>query len=464
MFKSIPGNDHLLISLEGRFKSKIATMTDRGCTPEIVDGKVALDIYGEFVTVDVEWLAMMAHYEVFLPESLRDRDQDIYFQNGQMRIKRPIEVFEGFRLVPGFPRYGVSREGFVRDIYSHEPVNIMERTRLGDVDYLRIRIYDPKVGRKCEKVLHRLVALAWVKNPDPINKIYVNHKDGNKANTHFTNLEWVTSGENNIHAVEYSLRSDNQPCEIRNVQTGEVVRFRSYSEAAQRLGSNASALISYMKRIRKTKLFLNLYEIRLLETSNEWLHADCIKKAGRYVTTVTSNDGSVETFYDTRDLVRRYRLWNLPSNSLKEIISRMADVYPDLRVTVVDQYDNREIQALRISDRVVLEASTIREMSRLTSVDHRIINSRIKKKKLVQTNGYVFRYKADESWPDTIPELQSRSMCISAVYGQTGEILKFESLRSAARHFGVDRHLIKARLRTNKDHQGWTFQESNTSI
>ena len=67
----------------------------------------------------------------------------------------------------------------------------------------------PRVSIRLDKkksrsfYLHRLVALAFLENP--LNKPCVNHIDGDKLNSHFSNLEWCTNEENNDHAVRIGL-------------------------------------------------------------------------------------------------------------------------------------------------------------------------------------------------------------------------------------------------------------------
>jgi hypothetical protein len=79
--------------------------------------------------------------------------------------------------------------------------------------YLRVNLH--LNGKIIRRGVHQLVAIAYVPNDDPINKVVINHRDGNKLNNSPDNLEWVTWRENEAHAVIHGLKARGE----RNCQT-----------------------------------------------------------------------------------------------------------------------------------------------------------------------------------------------------------------------------------------------------
>lgn len=99
--------------------------------------------------------------------------------------------------ISGFPGYQVSNLGRVKS--KRQALKPIFNKTYKDVGYYRVKLSGGNI-----RYIHRLVAIAFLPNPD--NKPTVNHKDSNKANNAASNLEWATVSENNQHAYDNGKR------------------------------------------------------------------------------------------------------------------------------------------------------------------------------------------------------------------------------------------------------------------
>lgn len=131
---------------------------------------------------------------------------------------------ELWEFIPKYPNYQVSNSG---KIYSLNKDKLLTPSIVWS-GYKMVRLYNK--GYSKDYSVHRLVAQSWCNNPD--NKKVVNHKDGDKLNNYFLNLEWVTDSENQIHAYKTGLKKvmcgNNHP--MSKLNENNIIEIRKLYE------------------------------------------------------------------------------------------------------------------------------------------------------------------------------------------------------------------------------------------
>lgn len=127
------------------------------------------------------------------------------------------------KLAPGFT---VTRSGTVIDPDGKE----CSRYKNGD-GYLTVAVKDID-SRWVTVGVHRLVALAFIRNDKPEIRDQVNHFDLDKLNNHASNLDWVSNEENQMHYSLVRGTGRNDRLILEHKLTGESLLVGSLAEAA----------------------------------------------------------------------------------------------------------------------------------------------------------------------------------------------------------------------------------------
>ncbi len=159
-----------------------------------------------------------------------------------MEVWKDIKGYEG--------RYQVSNNGRVKSLpinekYCKRTDEIILKPFMCGSGYQEVIL---KInGQRKPKLIHRLVADAFI--PNPTNKKEVNHKDGNKFNNDYTNLEWVSSSENIRHSYDV-LKNKAYSRKVICVETRNI--YNSIKEAAISLKLHSELICACCNGRQKT--------------------------------------------------------------------------------------------------------------------------------------------------------------------------------------------------------------------
>jgi hypothetical protein len=159
-----------------------------------------------------------------------------------MEIWKDIKGYEGFYQVSNLGRVRsldrkrLGKNGFIK-IYKGKIL----KGHVNNLGYVCYDLFDKNNIRKNIKG-HFLVAFHFCKGYK--KGLVVNHKDGNKVNNHYINLEWIEFIENVRHAFRNRLIV-KKGFEIVDLQTG--IFFESMGDAYRSYNFNFS--ISHFKNM-----------------------------------------------------------------------------------------------------------------------------------------------------------------------------------------------------------------------
>lgn len=126
--------------------------------------------------------------------------------------------------------------------------------------------YNTRIGSKDHRTfnfkVHRLVGKAFI--PNPLNKPFINHIDGNKINNHHINLEWCTNQENALHARDNGLTNPLKglDCPWSKLNIEQVMLARELYKTGQYthkdLGQIFNLASSSMTRLLTNQTYVNI--------------------------------------------------------------------------------------------------------------------------------------------------------------------------------------------------------------
>lgn len=182
-----------------------------------------------------------------------------------MEVWKDIQGFEGF--------YQVSNLGNVKSVArvqeNKKGVTVHYKSKElkpspNSSGYLRVELKSP--SRKEKWFVHRLVAIHFVPNPDPVKLTIVNHLDSNFLHNWDSNLEWTSYRGNMRHAMNNGrmnrteewlkhLRETNetngQSVVGTNLKTGEKIYFVCLNDCKLK-GFQPSCVCQCCKGIRSS--------------------------------------------------------------------------------------------------------------------------------------------------------------------------------------------------------------------
>lgn len=279
-------NGEYLINVLGQVKDKIGN--DLPITRDS-EGHQVVHCHGWDGVRDYRVIDLVAiqYKSIHIPESkfgkveafVADDDPDnTHAVNVGYRFKGgPLEVDDhpGFYYVPGYTRVAINKAGVVLEVktkcFKKYWITPPDKKRNSKGGYYQLTgiYFCPKVYSGCTR--HRMLCLVFKEYPNNVDSMTVNHIDGIPGNDWLDNLEWTTYGENNRHAFENDLKTNNTRVLVRDVLTDEVKEYYCFSECARVLGLSVETIRSRTTESKFSQVFEDGKQFKLKNDKRDWI-------------------------------------------------------------------------------------------------------------------------------------------------------------------------------------------------
>ena len=295
-----------------------------------------------------------------------------------------------FTTVFGFSDYEINRNGVIRSKLTGKVLT----PKITDRNYVTIAMVDND-GKRRHPSIHRLLCMTF-KAQEAFDLLTVDHVNNNHADFRLENLEWVTLKENIQRAEKKGLRRTVRTVAVRNVRTGEVIRYPSKAQCALAMGLSIHNVVCRTEnRARDKKIWSEGFQYRFETDPDE--------------------------------------PWFIPDDPEKAI----RDTGTERAIQLIEPGSGKIITLERMSDALGIVSCT-----QLSGISLRL--SRDPYGAQIHDDGYRMRYYAGNTpWP-LVKGGQKRSARV--VHLESGKTWVFKTCAVAARHLGCSPTYLHFRL------------------
>lgn len=395
-------------------------------------------------------------------------------------------VYKGFYYVPGIPGIVINMAGKVFSLYTQNfvPEYVTKPNPKGNIKngYIKFGVRFSK-GPQTTCSRHRALCLVFKEFPDNVDKLTVNHINGVPGDDRLDNLEWVTRGQNNLHAYVNDLKQQHKRVLVRDVLTGEVTEYYSISECARALGWATDETVR--QRLVSSKfgqVFQDGTQIKLKNDPRDWIIPDDPEKEillnqERHPVIVgncgTGEIREVKSMLDAEKLtgvIHSTINWRLTHDDRSPCFGfqfkHARDKRPFPSFTTEEYLESLKDSSFIVVARNVLteeemEFSSVNKASKY--FNHKGISSSMREgKQPLLASGWQLKYKKD-NWVDTMDlsqDLYCKLKEITAREEATKKVILADTSTSMADMLGLDRKLIReaALTRGNMLYKGYRFR------